>query len=236
MIKLIREGAKRYPWILKVIILLIAVTFVVGMGWFGFEQSRQPNAVALIGPYKVSREEFRRAYNNMYRVYREQLKQEDVDEETLKQMVIGGLVDSKAWTLTADRLELDVSDQELAQTITDRKEFQADGQFNPQLYQRLLASIHISPKEYESQQTMDLKAKKAQLIVQDVAALTPEEMKEVEDLTTRQSAGKDAPEEVEKIRERIRLQLLFQKKQRALRAFQAAMRQEAQVEIREEFL
>ncbi|RMH06467.1 MAG: hypothetical protein D6704_07320 [Nitrospirae bacterium] len=236
MIKLIREGAKKYPWILKIVMLVVAVTFIVGMGWFGYEQSQRPNAVALVGPYQITLQDFRRAFNNTYRFYRDQLKQEKIDEEMLKHVVIGGLVDSTVWTLAADELDLDVSEQELRRAIMARKEFQKDGKFNPQFYYRLLAMNHLTPKQYEAQRIKDLLAEKAKFIVQDVAALTPSEQKEVQELAARQTAEVDDEAEIAKVRERIRWQLLFQKKQRALQAFQAALREKAHVEVREEYL
>jgi len=48
MIKLIREGSTKYPWLLKIIMLVIAVTFTIGMGWFGYETAQQPNMVAVV--------------------------------------------------------------------------------------------------------------------------------------------------------------------------------------------
>ena len=48
MIRLIREGSQKYPWILMTIIGVIAVTFVVGMGWYGYEavQPRRSSELA----------------------------------------------------------------------------------------------------------------------------------------------------------------------------------------------
>ena len=236
MIRLIREGSEKHPWIIKIIMTVIAVTFVIGMGWFGYEQSQQPNAIASVGPYSVSLEEYRRAYTRTYRFYKEQLKQEEVDEEKLKKVVIGGLVDNKIWLLTADDLNIGVSPESLRKEIMEKKDFQQDGKFDPAYYHRLLASNRLSPKEYEQQITKDVQAREAQMVVQDVATLTPTENQEVEDLVSRQTAGMEDQQEIEKIRTRIRVQLLFQKKQRALQAFQASMRNHANVEIREEFL
>ena len=75
MIKLIREGSQKYPWLLKILMILIAVTFTIGMGWFGYETAQQPNAVALVGPYQVDLQEFRQTYNQTYRFYKNELKQ-----------------------------------------------------------------------------------------------------------------------------------------------------------------
>ena len=121
-------------------------------------------------------------------------------------------------------------------TSRERSVFQHDGKFDPAYYHRLLANNRFSLKQYERQLTMDVLARQAQMVVQDVATLTPAENQEIEELAARQTAGMEDQQEIEKIRTRIRVQLLFQKKQRALQAFQASMRIQAKVEIREEFL
>ncbi len=235
MIRLIREGSQNYPWLLKGVVLVLAVTFVVGMGWFGFDQAQQSDSVALVGTHKISIQHFRRAYNNTYRFYKDQLKQKDIDEESLKQTVLNGLIDSKLWLVAAGNFGLAVSPEELKHSIMTRQEFQKDGAFDPQFYHRLLATNHLSPREYESQRTQDLLSEKAQLIVQDVVSLTQAETEEVEALASRQT-GNETDGGDEAIRERIKRQLLFQKKQRALQAFQANLRGTAKVEIHEEFL
>lgn len=235
MIKLIREGSKKYPWLLKIIMLVIGVTFIIGMGWFGYESSQQPNIVAVIGPYKVEAKEFRDAYNRAYDFYRNQLKQEVMDDAELKQTVMNSLVERNLWLVAADELDLAVHPDELRQAIMKRKEFQKDGVFDPEVYHRLLALNRMNATTFEGQLTKDLLRQKAQLIVQNVTTLNPAEMEEVDELAARAAAGMDDEQEITTTKTRIRLQLLVQKKQRALEAFQAAMRKTAEVEIREEF-
>ena len=137
-----------------------------------------------------------------------------------------------------DRVRKRIRLQFLIQKATSilRKEFQRNGKFDPQYYHRLLAANRMTPKQYEAQLTRDLLTEKAQLIAQDVASLTPAEMKEVESLTARQTVSVEDTQEIDKVRKRIRLQFLLQKKQRALQAFQAAMRTKSEVNIREEYL
>jgi len=236
MIKLIREGSKKYPWILKLIVLGIAITFVIGMGWFGYESSQQPNAIALVGPYEVSLEEFRRAYNRTYRFYQDELKQENIDEEDLKRKVLHSMVDQKVWLVTADDWDIDIPPEALREEIMKQEEFQKDGEFDADLYHRLLSDNRLAPKQFERQLTSRLLAQHARMIVQDVATLNPSEVQEAEDLAARQTAGIEDEAEKERIRQRIRLQILFQKKQRALQAFQTAKRQTSEVEVREEYL
>ena len=234
MIRLIREGSQKHPWILKTIVIGIAVTFTIGMGWWGFEAA-QPNAVATVGPYKISIEQYRRAYNNAYRFYKDQLKQENVDEASLKQLVLTSLIQAKIWNLAADEFDLSISPEEIRDAIVAQKEFQReDGTFDPQYYQRALAYIRTSPRDYEDQRSIELLADKARLLIMESTALTPAEMKEADELAARQaSEGKD-PDPT--LIEQTRLQLLFQKKQRTLQAFQAAMQAKTEVETYEELL
>ena len=237
MIKLIREGSSKHPWILKIIMLMIAVTFVIGMGWFGYETSQEPNVVAVIGAYEVEAREFRRAYTNAYEFLQKQSEQEVVEAD-LKQNIMNGLIKQRLWLVAADDFALEVNPDELRRTIMERAEFERDGSFDPALYHRLLAQNRIAPKQFEGQVAKALRTQKVQFIVQSVATLNPAEMEEVEALATGQAAAMEDEDEtdIETITTRIRLQLLNQKQQRALQAYQAALRAVSHIEIRDEFL
>ncbi len=233
MIRLIREGASKYPWILKFLILGIAIAFIGGMGWYGYEAS-QPNAVASVGPYIVTKQEYLRAKQRYYRLYRDQLKQEDIKDETLQQLAIDGLVTNKSWLVLANEFGLVVSPQELHDAIVNQTNFQKDGVFDPKYYQRLLAANRMKPKEYEEQRRSDLLIEKARLLVSEATTLTPAELKEVTDLNARQTL--DGAEPDLKVFEQIKMQFLLQKKQRAMQAFQASLRARGDVTIHEELL
>ena len=236
MIKLIREGSTKYPWLLKFIMLVIAITFTIGMGWFGYETAQQPNVVAVVGSYQVELDEFRQAFNRIEAFYRSQPEQEAPDRKELKQTAINSLVQQKLWLVAADDLNLEVHPDELRDTITKREEFQKDGIFDPGLYRRLLELNRISPAKFEEGLLKDLRRKKVQSLVQDVATLNPAEEEQVKELAAGQTADLEDEQEIETIHDRIRFQLLFQKKQQALEAFLQALRASAAVEIRQEFL
>ena len=238
MIKLIREGSKKYPWVLKIIMLVIGVTFVIGMGWFGFDNAQQPNVVAAVGPYTVDAREFRDVYNRTYDAYKDQIEQEEMTEDDLKLGVVNSLVARKLWLVVAEELNIAVHPDELREIIMQREEFQKDGIFDPKVYHRLMAANRTSPAAFEKGLTEDLIAQKVRLIVQDVATLNPAEMEEVNELVARQTVGMDDEKEIETLTAGIRLEFLMQKRQLALEAFQAAMRRHhtADVEIYKEFL
>ena len=232
MLRTMREGSQKHPWILWGILIAITVTFVIVGAWD--YEGNPTNTVAEVGPYKVSLQEYRRTYDNYYRFYRDQLKEEDIKEEQLKQQAINSLIDAKSWTLVADELGLEVSEEELRNAIVEQEEFQKDGNFDPQFYQRILANNRMTPGEFESQRKVELRRDKARLLVTESTALTPAEIKEVEDLAKRQTP--EGEETDPKTKERIRLQFLLQKKQRALQAFQTAMRSKSNIVIHDQLL
>jgi hypothetical protein len=230
MIRIIREGS---PWVIKGVILVIAVTFVIGMGWYGYEAS-QPNSVASVGPYTIDKQEYLRAKQRYYRFYRDQLKQEDVKDETIQQLALDGLVTNKSWRVLADEFGLAVSPQELHDAIVNQKDFQKDGVFDPEYYQRLLAANRTKPHEYEEQRREELLIEKARLLVSEATTLTPAELQEVKDLNDRQTL--EGAESDPVVFEQIKMQFVLQKKQRAMQAFQAMLRARGDVTIHEELL
>ena len=230
MIRLIRETS---PWIIKGLIGAIAIAFVGGMGWYGYEAS-QPNAVATVGPYTVDRQEYLRAKQRYYRFYRDQLKQEEVKDETIQQLALDGLITNKSWRVLADEFGLAVSPQELHDAIVNQKDFQKDGVFDPEYYQRLLAANRTKPHEYEEKRREELLIEKARLLVSEATTLTPAELQEVKDLNARQTLEGTEPDL--KVFEQIKMQFLLQKKQRAMQAFQATLRARSDITIHEELL
>src|SRR4029079_2809102 len=93
MLKLMREASHSYPWLLKSIMGILAVAFVITMGWWGFgEQKGGP--VDKVGEQSGSLDEFKRTYENMRRIYKENVTG-DFKEEEFKEFVIGQLVDSR---------------------------------------------------------------------------------------------------------------------------------------------
>lgn len=234
MIKLMREGAHKYPWLLKSIMGVLAIAFIVGMGWWGFTET-QTNAIASVGDLPVSRDEYRRAYENTYRYYKENV-QGDFKEETLKQFVLDGLIHSKLWTLAAKDMGVVISPQELRDDILRRPDFQKNGQFDPDLYRRLLAANRLTPALFESMHATELLREKARTIVRDSVALTPSEIAESQTLMARQSQTESTGQSAQSANERLLQDFLFQKQQRALMAFQEALKTKVPIQIHKEML
>ncbi len=231
MIKLMRESAHKYPWLLKSMMGILAIAFVITMGWWGFGEDTS-NAIASVGPLSVTREEYLRAYENTYRFYKENV-QGDFQEETLKQFVLDGLIENKLWTLVAEDMGLTVSPEELRQDILQREVFQRNGKFDAELYRRVLAGNRLSSALFESLHTLELLRAKAMMIVRDSVALTPAEITEAQALMARQPAGDESGATA---KERILQDFLFQKQQRALMAYKESMKASVPIKIRKELL
>ena len=105
--------------------------------------------VASVGDLTVSHDEFRRAYENTYRFYKDKVPGEFKDE-TIKQLVVDQLIDNRTWLIAAKNMGLTVADDDLREVIMQIPDFQKNGTFDPEIYQRLLAANHLTPVDIRS--------------------------------------------------------------------------------------
>jgi len=232
MIKVLRYTHDRYPWLLAGAMGFIAVTFIVGMGWWGFGD-HTGNVVASVGDLTVSRDEFRRAYENMYRFYKEKVPGEFKDE-MIKQSVVEQLVENHLWLIVAKEMGITVSNDELRDAITRSPDFQRNGTFDPEIYQRLLAANHLTPSVFEAMETKNIMTTKAKMVVRDAVALTPSELAEAQALMLRQPESD--PAKAAAAKDRAMQDMLFQKQQRALMAYTEALKAKLPIKIHRELL
>lgn len=232
MIKVMRSAAHNYPWLLKSIMGILAIAFVITMGWWGFGE-QTGSAVATVGDLTVSRDEFRRAYENMYRFYKEKIPGEFKDE-TIKQGVMEQLVVNRLWLIAAKDMGITVSDADLRDMIVQIPDFQKNGAFDPDLYKRLLAANHLTPAVFEAAQHREILGNKARMIVSDSVALTPSEISD--GLALMAKPQDSDPTKTKAAKDRVLQDLLFQKQQRALTAYQESLKSRVPIKIHRELL
>ncbi|MFQ5779812.1 MAG: SurA N-terminal domain-containing protein [Nitrospiria bacterium] len=223
MLKFIRRGAIENPWFFRIVMLGIAVVFGVSMGWWGFGQ-REDNTIAEIGQSKITLVEYQRAYQAASKFYRE-IFQEEYDDEALRERVIDELIERKLWLQLAQNMGLDISDASLRESITAMPGFQKDGHFNPELYRRVLAFERYTPQSFERKQREALMVEKAKILVKEGIALSPAEIAEA---TESDPANPDPERAVEDI--------LYQKRERGLRAYTLSLKEKAEINIKKELL
>jgi hypothetical protein len=232
MIKLMREGARKYPWVLKSMMAILAVAFVITMGWWGFGE-QQSNAVASVGDLPITRDEYHRTYENTYRYYKENV-QGDFKDEMLKQFVLEGLIENKLWSLAAEEMGLQVPSEELRDDILTRPEFQRNGTFDAELYRRILSANRLTPSMFETLHATELLREKARTVIRDAVALTPAEIAEAQALMARQAQPESGSGTA--ANQRILQDFLFQKQQRALMAYKESMKVRVPIQIHKELL
>src|SRR3990172_185843 len=100
MLELIRKGAIDNPWLFRIIMGIIAITFVVTMGWVGLSAPTS-DVVAQVNNHKISLNEYRRSYQNAIEFYRNLFKDgfnEDlVKQLNLRRQVMNNLIDHRIW-------------------------------------------------------------------------------------------------------------------------------------------
>jgi peptidyl-prolyl cis-trans isomerase D len=232
MIKVLRFANEKYPWFLALTIGFIAITFIVGMGWWGFGE-QQGTVVASVGDLTISQDEFKRAYENTYRFYKDKVPGEFKDE-TIKQYVVEQLVDNRVWLIAAKNMGLTVADEDLRDVIMRIPEFQKSGTFDPEQYKRLLAANHLTPAVFEAMEAKELLSNRARMMVSDAVTLTPTELAEAQALTLRQAETDQAKAAAAK--DRAIQDVLFQKQQRALMAYTQSLKATIPINIRREML
>ncbi|HSB43489.1 MAG TPA: SurA N-terminal domain-containing protein [Nitrospira sp.] len=232
MIKILRSANEKYPWFLALTMGFIAISFIIGMGWWGFGE-HQGTVVASVGDLTISHDEFKRAYENTYRFYKDKVPGEFKDE-TIKQYVVEQLIDNRVWLIAAKNMGLTVTDEDLRDVIMQIPEFQRNGTFDPELYQRLLAANHLTPAIFEAMEAKELLSNRARMMISDAVTLTPSELAEAQALTLRQT--EPDPAKAASAKDRAIQDVLFQKQQRALMAYTQSLKATVPINIRREML
>ena len=238
MLKVIRESAIERPWFYRTLMFLIAAVFVVTMGWWGFEENKEDSIVS-VGGDKVSRTEYLQAHQRLAERYR-YLKQEgvistDIPEDQLKQQVIDQLIESRLWSQVAREMGVAVTVNELRDSIVKVPAFQHNGQFDPELYKRVLVQNRLTPEQFEAAQQAELMREKARMLVRESVAPTADELSEVQAMLAAQPMPA-VPMQTAPAPDRVFQAVLMQKQQRAVMAYQEALKARTKISVRRELL
>ena len=152
MLNLMRKHAK--SWMIKVIVGLITCVFVLwGVGSF---REKRKSQIAFVNGEPIYYEEFGEVYKKMI----DQLQKsfgnalDDAMLKTLqvKRQALNQIIDKKLLLTEANRLNLRVTDGEVARAITQVPAFQRAGVFDGQRYKDILNRFRMSPEQFEMEQ------------------------------------------------------------------------------------
>lgn len=237
MIRFIRQRAVENPWVLRTIFGVLIAIFIISMGWIGFKPSNQ-RVVATVAGVPISLQEYedayRRTYESYQNIFKDQFTPELVKQLDLKHTVVNQLIDEQLWRLTAERLGLSVTDEELTAQLVNIPAFQRAGQFDPTVYEQTLLRNHWTPQRFEEAQRLELLTDKARAAIRTSTALLPQEQPTpLPTPSTPQPAGKNTPsppaaQSPEAVRQ--------QKEERAVMAFVANLRTQTPITINDQLL
>ncbi len=130
----------------------IIAVFVI----WGFERMGNPagSSAATVNGEAISVAEYRRALQRMVDMY-SQFSKESMDEEAMKryhirEAAIQQLVNSELLMQEGAKMGLEVTDREVAETVTQMPYLKKDGKFSKELYDLILKSNNLSPNQFES--------------------------------------------------------------------------------------
>ena len=128
MLNFIRKQSD--TWLIKSILWLIVLAFVATIfySWGAGGSIGEANkTVATVNGMEIKTSEFERAYGNIINFYRNQFRgqfsEEMVAKLKFKENALDALIQNRLVLLEAEKMNLMISDQELAESISKRPEF-----------------------------------------------------------------------------------------------------------------
>jgi peptidyl-prolyl cis-trans isomerase D len=152
MLSLMRKHAS--SWIIK---FLLAAIIIVFIPW-GVQRytSQRSSRVADVNGTIITLNDYRNTYRNLIEQMRQSfgnnLNDELIQALQLRKRALDQLVDRTLMLQAAEKLKIQVSDDELAQTIRDIRAFQTAGVFDNRRYLNTLSRTKLSPETFEEQQ------------------------------------------------------------------------------------
>lgn len=161
--------------LMQLILLILVVPSFVFLGISGYSFVTADPAVAEIGKLSVTKQEFTQAQRNQLQQMQESSQGRFdpalLDNPQARQALLDQLIDRKVQIAVATQEHFSVSDNSLRRAIAAMPQVQVDGQFSADRYHEVLASIGMSPRDFEASQRAELALDTVLGPVRDTAAL-----------------------------------------------------------------
>ena len=157
MLEFIRKHSQ--GWLVWVIVGGISITFAL-FGINSYLDGPSEVTVAKVNDEVISQAEFQRSLQQYKDEMRSRLGTNYdpaiFDSVAVKKSVLNGLIDQKILLSTSYDLGQRIDDLSLSKRIQDTAAFQQNGQFNQDIYARVLARVGLNPTLYETQLRADM--------------------------------------------------------------------------------
>ncbi len=157
MLTLLRKHAS--SWMLKGLLLLVAVTFI-SWGGYSFFRDKKLDYAAKVNGTLIHLKDYHETLQGVVNRYREAMgpafNEKVMEQLRIRETVLEELISRTLILQEGNRLGLKVSDGELAMAIASIPSFQVDGQFDPRLYERFLRVNRMVAEDFERMQRENL--------------------------------------------------------------------------------
>lgn len=169
--------------VIKIVFVIIVASFigtiflVWGKGDSGSTGGQ--SFAAKVNGSTISLDSYQQAYYRLRNIY-DQLYGKSLSPELeksmgLKKQVMDSLVDEYLIAQASNKMSISVSKDDIANAIAANPSFQKDGAFDFGLYQQILKSNRMTPKDFEDSQKQELLIKKARKQITDKATVSDDE-------------------------------------------------------------
>ncbi|OGW63592.1 MAG: hypothetical protein A2V83_09530 [Nitrospirae bacterium RBG_16_64_22] len=237
MLKTVRSVAIDNPWCLRLAMVAIAVTFVITMGWWGFDRpDKNGEAVADVGGDRISWEEYQDSYESLRRAAQAQMGDKWSEEMekalNLRRIALDRLVTGRLWEIAAREAQIRVSDEEVAGLVRGQPAFRGkNGGFDGDAYLAFLRNQRKTPAGFEEEVRNGLKVERMQQIVRSAVDVTEQEVREAYE---KRLGSKGSEADFQKQKEILFLLARMEKQEQALAAYLGARRRLTPITVREE--
>lgn len=220
MLKAMRKHAKFF-YILFFIVILSFVFWGVGT------VDKSPSVpIAEVGREKISIEEYWASYDRAREFYRNIAKGNFTEEMeknlNLKQKVLDSLIDDMVLMTEAKKAGIKVSDSELEEAIVNDPSFLREGQFNKEVYLRILQLNRMTPDYFESLKRKELTLGKMRKLIGESV--------DVMDIDMPQTPGD------EQAMNSLRQSALYEMRDRAVKSYIEGLKKQVKIKINQQLL
>src|SRR6266481_1547954 len=162
-------------------VVIIGVFIFWGVGiMVGGAGSSKANVAAMVNGEPITAQEYARAFENMQRMYqqlyREKFTPEVATQLNLHQRALDDLVNDRLLKREANRLGLQVTDDEVRDAILNVPNFRSGDRFDRTRYLAVLRATRSTPAEFEESQRETLLVNKLENLVTDGITVSDREL------------------------------------------------------------
>ena len=173
----------------QVILALVLVPFAL----FGIDsylnQAGNNLSIAKVNGYKIALPEYNRAIENVRNRMTSEGKKIDpamFDSFEFKESVVDGLITKQLLNNDIKKSKFKITDQQLSQYIIGMPEFQKDGKFSQEIYDKVLQNNQLTPKKFEESIRNDLLIQQVRDGLQKLTFIPPNNLAETLKATSQQ--------------------------------------------------